>query len=293
MLVSMNALLQDAKKNVYAVGAFNVPTLEAVRGVIAAAEEEKCPVILQHAEMHGELIPLEDIGPILIHYAKKASVPVAVHYDHGASFDGCVQAMKLGFTSVMYDASAKPFEENARESAEIVKIARALGVTVEAELGHVFTSAVGGGEGRGPVGAEDFASLDDCYTNPAEARKFVEMTGVDALAIAFGTTHGVYLTEPKLNLERIAEIRREIDIPFVMHGGSGVSDADYRTAIKNGIAKINYYTYMAMAGGEAVAKSVNSKGEGDKVFFHDVAQTGMQAMKENAAAAMKIFSMKS
>ena len=205
MLVTMKEILEDAKEKKYAVGAFNVPNLESIQAVISAAEELNVPVIIQHAEVHENLITMQEIGPIMLDYARRASVPVCVHLDHGASFDLCVQAIRLGFTS-----------------------AHAVGAGVEAELGHIFTSAVGGGEGRGAVGAEDFASLEDCYTDPDTAKAFVEGTGVDALAISFGTTHGVYLTEPKLDLNRITEIKNKIDIPFVMHGGSGVQRHGWR-----------------------------------------------------------------
>ena len=289
MLVTMKKILEDAKEKKYAVGAFNVPNLESIQAVISAAEELNVPVIIQHAEVHENLITMQEIGPIMLDYAKRASVPVCVHLDHGASFDLCVQAIRLGFTSVMYDASAKSYEENFEETKEMVKIAHAAGVSVEAELGHIFTSAVGGGEGRGAVGAEDFESLEDCYTDPDTAKAFVEGTGVDALAISFGTTHGVYLTEPKLDLNRITEIKNKIDIPFVMHGGSGVSDEDFKTSIQNGITKINYYTYSAMAGGNKVREFINDA-EGEKVFFHDIIAAGKAAMKENVKAAMKVFS---
>ena len=288
MLVTMKSILEDAKKRRYAAGAFNVPNLESVQAVISAAVELNVPVILQHAEVHENLISLPEIGPIMLDYAKRASVPVCVHLDHGASFELCVQAIRLGFTSIMYDASAKSYEENFKETKEIVRIAHAAGVSVEAELGHIFTSALGGGEGRGAVGAEDYASLDDCYTDPATARKFVEGTGVDALAISFGTTHGVYLTEPKLDLNRITQIRNEIDIPFVMHGGSGVSDEDFKTAIHNGIAKINYYTYGSMAGGNAVRELIERTGD-KKVFYHDIVMAAKEGIKADVKAAMLVF----
>lgn len=288
MLVTMKEILADAKEKKYGVGAFNVPNLESVQAVIAAAEELQVPVILQHAEVHENLITLEEIGPIMLDYAKKASVPVCVHLDHGASFELCIQAIRMGFTSVMYDASAKSYEENFEETKEIVKIAHAAGVSVEAELGHMFTSAVGGGEGRGAVGAEDYDSLDDCYTNPVQAKKFVEGTGVDALAISFGTTHGVYLTEPKLDLNRISEIKAQIDIPFVMHGGSGVSDEDFKTAIHNGITKINYYTYGAMSGAVKVKELLEAKGN-SKVFYHDIVNAGKEGIKEDIKKAMIVF----
>lgn len=288
MLVNLENILYKAKKEKYAVGAFNVPNLESIRAVIDAAEELDIPVILQHAEVHEGYIPLEEIGPIMLAYAQKSKVPVCVHFDHGASFKMCMQAIRIGFTSIMYDASDKEYKENLQETKEIVKIAHSVNVSVEAELGNVFTSSVGGGEGRGAVGADDFESLDDCYTDPILAKKFVEGTNVDALAISFGTTHGVYLTEPKLDLQRISQIKAKIDIPFVMHGGSGVSDKDFKTAIQNGIAKINYYTYGAMAGAEAVKKGIKKAGN-KKIFYHDIVQLGQNGIKENVKAAMKVF----
>lgn len=288
MLVTLSELLKDAKEGQYAVGAFNVPNLEAIRGVIQAAEELDSPVILQHAEVHENLIGLEEIGPIMLQYARAAKVPVAVHLDHGATFEMCVKAIRMGFTSVMYDASSKEYEVNLAESKEIVKIAHATGVSVEAELGHIFTSAVGGGEGRGSDSSEDYEDLEDVYTDPDLAKVFVEETGVDCLAIGFGTVHGIYLKEPKLDLNRISQIKEKIDVPFVMHGGSGVSEENYRIAIKNGICKINYYTYMNKAAGKAVQEDMKNT-SGDAVFFDELSLSATAAMKDNAKAAMKIF----
>lgn len=288
MLVTLNELLKDAKEKKYAVGAFNVPNLEAIRAVIQAAEELGSPVILQHAEVHENLISLDEIGPIMLQYAKAARVPVAVHLDHGASFEMCVKAIRLGFTSVMYDASSKEYEVNLAESKEIVKIAHAVGVSVEAELGHIFTSAVGGGEGRGSDSSEDYEDLEDVYTDPDLAKAFVEETGVDCLAIGFGTVHGIYLKEPKLDLNRILQIKKKIDVPFVMHGGSGVSEENYRTAIKNGICKINYYTYMNKAAGKVLQEELENF-SGDSVFFDELSLRATEAMKNNVKAAMEIF----
>lgn len=288
MLVTLSELLKDAKEEKYAVGAFNVPNLEAIRGVIQAAEELESPVILQHAEVHENLIGLEEIGPIMLQYAKAAKVPVAVHLDHGASYEMCVKAIRLGFTSVMYDASSKEYELNLEETKEIVKIAHAAGVSVEAELGHIFTSAVGGGEGRGSDSSDDYEDLEDVYTDPDLAKEFVEATGVDCLAIGFGTVHGIYLKEPKLDLNRILQIKEKIDVPFVMHGGSGVSEENYRTAIKNGICKINYYTYMNKAAGKAVQECLETNTE-DAVFFDELSLKATAAMKDNVKAAMEIF----
>ncbi|MFM2488455.1 class II fructose-bisphosphate aldolase [Enterococcus avium] len=245
MLVGLQEVLVKARAEKQAIAAFNVPNLEMIRAAIQAAEEVNTPVILQHAEGHGSLISLEEIGPIMLQYAKRSKVPVVVHLDHGKSFEMIMQAMKLGFTSVMIDASDLPFEENIARTKEIVKIAHSLGVSVEAELGHVFTSSLGGGEGRAPD--DDQIGETDIYTDPKQAKDFVDATAVDCLAVAFGTVHGVYLKEPKLDLDRVKKIYDEVKIPLVMHGGSGVEASDYRTAIENGIAKINYYTYANQA----------------------------------------------
>lgn len=272
------------------MGAFNGSTLEAIRGIIQAAEELNCPVILQHAQSHDDLIDLEEIGPIMKYYAQRAKVPVALHLDHGSSFERCVQALRLGFTSVMYDASAKSFEDNVKETAEIVKIAHAVGASVEAELGHIFTSEIVQGEGSSSDRKDDYENLDDIYTDPEVAKEFVEKTGVDCLAIAFGTTHGVYLTEPKLDLPRVAKIRDAAKVPLVMHGGSGVSEEDYKAAIENGICKVNYYTYMNTAGGKASKEYW--KDDTKPLFYDSMSLAATEAMKEDIKEAIKVFQKK-
>ena len=290
MLVTVKALLDEAKRERKAIGAFNGTTLESIQGIIRAAEELDCPVILQHAQSHDTIVPMDEIGPVLLFYAGRAKVPVAVHLDHGSSFERCVQAIRLGFTSVMYDASGKEFETNVRETAEIVRIAHAAGVSVEAELGHIFTSEIVAGEGTEADSAADYEDIQDIYTDPQAAKVFVERTGVDSLAVAFGTVHGVYLTEPKLDLPRVAAIRDAAGIPLVMHGGSGVSDEDYKAAIENGICKVNYYTYMNTAGGRA---SVEYWKDGEKPLFYDqMALAAAEAMKEDVKRAMKVFQRK-
>lgn len=287
MLVTLKELLEEAKKEKKAIGAFNATTLEAIQGIIQAAEETDCPVILQHAQSHDPIIALEEIGPILLYYAKRAKVPVAVHLDHGSSYERCIQAIRLGFTSVMYDASAKEFTDNIRETKEVVKAAHAAGVSVEAELGHVFTSRVGLSEGGSADEADDYENLENIYTDPQMAKQFVDETEVDCLAVAFGTTHGVYLKKPQLDLDRVARIRDTIKIPLVMHGGSGVSEADYRKAIENGICKINYYTYMNTAAGKASKKYWE---DGDRPLFYDqMALSAKQAVKEDVKQAIRIF----
>ena len=287
MLVTLKELLEEAKKEKKAVGAFNGTTLEAIQGIIQAAEETDCPVILQHAQSHDAIISLEEIGPILLYYAKRARVPVAVHLDHGSTYERCIQAVRLGFTSVMYDASAKEFADNIKETKEVVKAAHAAGVSVEAELGHVFTSKVGISEGGSADEADDYENLEDIYTDPQMAKQFAEETGVDCLAVAFGTTHGVYLKEPKLDLDRVAQIRDTIKIPLVMHGGSGVSEEDYRKAIKNGICKSNYYTYMNTAAGKASKEYWEDTSR--PLFYDQMALSAKEAVKEDVKKAIRIF----
>lgn len=291
MLVSLKELMKDACEKGYAVGAFNTPNLESVIAVIQAAEETGRGVILNHAEVHFPLIPLEDIAPIMIKYAKEASVPVCVHLDHGSSLETCMKAIRLGFTSVMLDASATDYEENVKDTALICRLAHSVGVTVEAELGHIFASDNGLGSVREQETLDSYDSPDDVYTSPDLAKDFVTRTGVDALAIAFGTVHGIYQKKPKLDLDRIKLIKEKIDVPFVMHGGSGLSKEEFQTAIRNGIRKINYYTYMTLAGGKAVKEALDKRGEGESVFFHDIPLIAIRAMKEDVINAIKIFSL--
>lgn len=292
MLVTLKDILKDAQKGAYAVGAFNVPNLESVLGVIAAAEAENKPVILQHAEVHEPYVSLECIGPIMLDAARRAKVPVCVHFDHGSTFELCIKAIKMGFTSIMYDASSKPYNENASETKEIVRIAHSVGVSVEAELGQVASSLVGGGEGRGDADAFDADKNEDRYTSPIQAKEFADFTGIDALAISFGTVHGVYLQKPVMNLERITEIRNLTKVPLVMHGGSGIKEEEYKIAISNGICKINYYTYMAMAGAEGVKDMIMHNDDSQVMFFHDMSIAATNAIKLNAQKAISIFSNK-
>lgn len=292
MLVSLKEVLKDAIEKGYAVGAFNAANLESVIAIIRAAEETKKPVILNYAEVHGPLISIDEIGPIMLQYAKSASVPICVHLDHGSCLESCIKAIQLGFSSVMLDASNADYEENVRETAFITRLAHSVGVTVEAELGHIFSSDIG--VGNPPLKAEtvdSFESLEDVYTDPDMAKDFVERTGVDALAIAFGTTHGIYTKKPDLDLDRITAIKNKIDVPFVMHGGSGLSKEEFQTAIRNGVRKVNYYTYMSMAGGRAVKEALDKMSAEDNIFFHDIPLIGIEAMKEDVKNAIGIFSM--
>lgn len=292
MLVSLKELMKDAEKGGYAVGAFNVSNLESLMAIMQAAEETGRSVILNYAEVHAPFLSMEQAALIMLDAAKKAKVPVCVHLDHGSSMESCIQAIRLGFTSVMLDASAEDYETNVRETKEIVRLAHSVGVTVEAELGHIFSSDMGLAESpKEAETLESFDSAEDVYTDPATAKDFVERTGVDVLAIAFGTTHGIYTKKPKLDLERITKIKEAIDIPFVMHGGSGLSKEEFQTAIRNGIRKINYYTYMTLAGGRAVKEALDQKSPDENVFFHDIPMIAVEAMKENVKEAIQVFGM--
>lgn len=290
MLVSMTELMRDAEEKGYAVGAFNAVNLEALTAIIAAAEETGKGVILNHAEVHFPLMPLETIAPIMVDMAKKAKVPVCVHLDHGQSLETCMKAIQLGFTSVMLDVSGADYEENVAQTALMCRLAHSVGVTVEAELGHIFQSDIGVGEAGEQETLDSFASAEDVYTDPDMAKDFVERTGVDALAIAFGTAHGVYQVKPKLDLDRIKMIKEKINVPFVMHGGSGLTKEEFQTSIRNGIRKINYYTYMSLAGGKAVKEFIE-KSDKDNVFYHDIPLIAIEAMKENVKEAIQIFSL--
>lgn len=292
MLVSLKELMEDAEKGGYAVGAFNVSNLESLMAIMQAAEETGRGVILNYAEVHAPFLSMEQAALIMLDAAKKAKVPVCVHLDHGSSMESCIQAIRLGFTSVMLDASAEDYETNVRETKEIVRLAHSVGVTVEAELGHIFSSDMGLAESpKEAETLESFDSAEDVYTDPATAKDFVERSGVDVLAIAFGTTHGIYTKKPKLDLERITKIKEAIDIPFVMHGGSGLSKEEFQTAIRNGIRKINYYTYMTLAGGRAVKEALDQKSPDENVFFHDIPMIAVEAMKENVKEAIQVFGM--
>lgn len=292
MLVSLKELMEDAEKGGYAVGAFNVSNLESLMAIMQAAEETGRGVILNYAEVHAPFLSMEQAALIMLDAAKKAKVPVCVHLDHGSSMESCIQAIRLGFTSVMLDASAEDYETNVRETKEIVRLAHSVGVTVEAELGHIFSSDMGLAESpKEAETLESFDSAEDVYTDPATAKDFVERTGVDVLAIAFGTTHGIYTKKPKLDLERITKIKEAVDIPFVMHGGSGLSKEEFQTAIRNGIRKINYYTYMTLSGGRAVKEALDQKSPDENVFFHDIPMIAVEAMKENVKEAIQVFGM--
>ena len=241
MLANLNDVLIPARKGGYAVGLFNTVNLEMARGVLEAAEALRSPVIIGTAEVLLPYGSLRELADLLRPMAERATVPVVLHYDHGLTFENSMLALKYGFTSLMYDCSTCAYEENAARVAELAKVAHAFGASVEAELGHVG-NAEGGAEEEAPHDPAAF------YTDPAQAADYIARTGADALAIAVGTAHGAYKLPPKLDFDRITEIAAAIPTSLVLHGGSGLTDADFRRAIACGISKVNIFTDINNAG---------------------------------------------
>ena len=279
MLVNLKEILKIAEEEKNAVGMFNATGFDSLQAVIGAAEELNRPVIIAHAEVHNVYNDISFVGPAMIAAAQNAKVPVCVHLDHGTSTQMIYRALRIGFTSVMIDASALAYEENLRLTKEITEISHAMGVSVEAELGRLVT---------GESGSTEIANAkpEDFYTDPEEAKAFCEATGIDALAIAFGTAHGFYKSQPKLDFGVVEKCAAATGLPLVMHGGSGVSEEGFRKAIASGIRKINYYSYMSKAGYMAAKEYIES---GRSNYLHDAEYAAMQAMKEDVKKAIKIF----
>lgn len=246
MLANLNDILPRAAKEHYGVGLFNTIDTDMLEAAISAAEELRSPIIIGTAEVLLPYGELKLIAPSVIAAARRASVPVVVHYDHGLTFERCMEALKLGFTSVMFDGSAGDSENNTAATREIVKIAHAMGATVEGEIGHVGEAASGDNE------------TNDRYTTVKEATDFVNATGVDALAVAIGTAHGAYKAKPRLDIERLKEIHAAIPTPLVLHGGSGLSDDDFRNTVREGISKVNIFTDLCIAGANAMKDAENA-----------------------------------
>lgn len=286
MLVTLKEILEIAKERKIAVGSFNGTNLECLQAVMGAAEELSLPVIIQFAQCHECYNRLDEIGPIIVEYAKRAKVPVCAHLDHGETLDYLEKALEIGFTGIMYDGSTLPYEENVANTKKAVEMAKKYGAGVEAELGSMGRRESGAGDHSG---AEDETKI---YTDPVQAKSFVEETGVDALACSFGTTHGIYLTKPRLDFTVVEKVREQTgNIPVVMHGGSGVSKEDFHAAVRAGVRKINYFTYMDKAAGEAMRQYLASLTDGKPAFYSDAALCIREAMKQNVMQAMKTFAL--
>lgn len=243
MIVPFKEILRDAFLHKYGVGAFNCLSLENVLGAIEAAERLRSPIILQLAEVQFPYSPLELMIPMFIEKARQASVPVCVHLDHGLSFETCARAIRLGCNSVMIDSSSLPFDQNVALTSEVVRMARAFGVDVEAELGKV-----------GDAGKDEAEA--DVFTDVEESARFIELTCIDALAVAIGNKHGKYTATPRLNIQRLEEIRDRNQLPLVLHGGSGTSDEDFKSCVHNGISKVNVATAIQLGVTERVRQYV-------------------------------------
>ena len=275
MLVNLNDMLLDAQKHHYGIGLFNTTDTDAIEAAISAAEELRSPIILGTAEVLLRHAELQLIGPAMVNMAKKASVPVAIHFDHGLTYEKCVEALEVGFSSVMYDCSTATYEDNVKAVAEMAAIAHSKGATIEGELGHV-----GDNEGS----QEGNSHIDDpskFYTDPNMAKDFVEKTGIDALAIAIGTAHGTYTCTPKLDIERLKAIRNTISTPLVLHGGSGLPKADLRECIHNGITKVNIFTDI-YAGADAALRDFTGE-------YHERRAHKVAAMREVVKGKIMLF----
>lgn len=280
MLVNMNQVLLPAKKNKYAVGLFNAVNMELARGIIAAAEKTQSPVIMGTAEVLFPYGPLEEVSYYLIPMAKKANVPVVIHLDHGLKKETCLKALELGFTSIMYDCSTDPYDENVRKVKEMAEIAHSFGATIEGELGHV-----GDNEGSAE-GSSHLADPSRYFTDPKMAKDYVEKTGVDALAIAVGNAHGAYKLPPKLDFDRIKTIAKTVDVPLVLHGGSGLTDNDFKRAIAEGISKVNIFTDINIAAVKAEFSKFTDMNKG----IIDLIPAAVEAVKQESVKKMELFS---
>ncbi len=273
-LVTSEKMLSDAQAGGYAVGAFNVENMEMVKAVIEAAEELNAPVMLQTTPSTVKYGTLETYYAIVAAEAKKASVPVCLHLDHGSSFELAVQAIKAGYTSVMIDGSHENFENNIAVTKKVADVARACNIPVEAELGKV-----GGKE-------DDLEAETDTNTDPMEAKEFVERTGVLSLAIAIGTAHGFYAGTPVLDKERVSEIRKVVSVPLVLHGASGLSDEDVRECARRGMCKVNFATELRAAYTEAGKKLLAEKP--DTFDPKKLGIVGMEAVKELVKGRIRV-----
>lgn len=278
MLANLNDVLVPAKEGKYAVGLFNTINLEMARGVIAAAEELRSPVIIGTAEVLFPFGPIEELAMFLLPMAKQATVPVVLHLDHGLNEETCKKALELGFSSIMFDCSTDTYENNINRVKKITELAHSYGASVEAELGHI-------GDNEGSAEGNDH--LEDptlYYTDPDQAKRFVDETKSDALAIAVGTAHGAYKFPPKLDFDRIVEIAEIVDVPLVLHGGSGLPDDDFKRAIACGISKVNIFTDINQAGAKA-ATLAYEEGKG----VTDLVEPTVEAIKQAVMKKILLF----
>ena len=274
-LQSIVPMLKDARAEGYAVGLFNVHSLEGALAIIEAASNQRSPVIVAPI-----MSPRPAMAALVRELAADAPVPVAIHLDHGRDFDAVMECIRCGFTDVMLDASTLPYDENVAHTRRAVEAAHAVGMGVEAELGHV---------GRGDAYA-DVASRKAAFTQPEDAERFVAETEVDALAVSIGSAHGVYRGDPELDLDLLDRIRDRVEVPLVLHGGSGISDEDFRAAIRHGICKVNIYTAMAQAAATAMRACLQGEaGDADGPSYDEVQRAVQEAIGGVVVHCMEVF----
>ncbi len=280
-LINLKNLLNHAKQNKYAVGAFNVTSLDFIDHLLGAAISENSPIILQVAEVHFRYLNLEEIAPALISAAKKINIPVCIHLDHGKSLKTMIRAIRAGFTSIMYDCSEYPLEENIKRTKEVVKIAHSVEVSVEGELGNV------GGEAVGIQAATPHEASEKFFTKIKDAEIFTKESQLDALAISIGNVHGLYKGEPKLDFNRLAQIKDIVDIPLVLHGGSGISDDDFKKAISLGISKINFYTTISQVAIKKVHEFITQYH--NSISYPDLVKVAMEEVRKKVREMLRVF----
>jgi fructose-bisphosphate aldolase class II len=276
-LVHMGDMLRHAYEHRYAVGAFDVVSLDFISGAIAAAEQRQAPLILSLAESHFGYFDFDLLMAAVERAAERTAVPVAIHLDHGESLESAVRAVNLGCTGIMVDASSFPLEENIARTRAVAEMAHACGIPVEGELGYV--PGVEGEDAERHPGEVQ-------YTGVEEARRYVEATAVDCLAVSIGTVHGRMQGEPNLDFERLAEINRALGLPLVIHGGTGLSDAQFRRLIENGVTKINYYTALADAAGRRIRANVQAEDGGG---YTTLVRGVIDAVRDEAAHCIDLW----
>jgi ketose-bisphosphate aldolase len=268
-------MLADAKKRRYCIGMYDCINQEMIDGVIAAAEAERSPAILATVSAFGNLLSTIDS---MIYAAKKATVPIAIEVDHG-DMDSCFKGLVSGYNFVMYDGSMLPFEQNVANTKIIVQAAHAVGVGVEAELGHVANAEV-------TYENPNEEDVHNVYTDPSEAAEFVKLTGVDCLAVSVGTLHGRYKSKPQLQFDLISKLNEAAGVPLVIHGTSGVADEDVRKAVSLGVCKTNFFTDLA----DAAAKSIASAGDIAGMGFNKLMRLAREGVRDCTAHKMQLIS---
>ena len=287
MLVNLRDICAIAEQNNMAIPQFNTPSLEAVRAALDAAEQTGYPVMIAHAEGHEPMAPLDVIGPTMVALAERSSAMVCVHLDHCEHLSYMRRALEMGFGGVMFDGSFLPYEENVANSSRAADMVSLYDCGLECELGSMGSREAGLHDEGGT--AEESGAI---YTDPDQAADFIASTGLDILACSFGTVHGLYKGEPHLNFDVLTEIRKRAHVPLVMHGGSGVSDEDYRKAVDAGIRKVNYFTYGVKFAGEAAERLIAEKkaAKADAtIYWQDLTMVAYETMRDDFEHVIKVL----